>query len=522
MLYVLRSMVHILRNRKTVLVFIFIFSLWAIAFNYPDGFNKAADFINKTLALDKQELLFDIPPIQHINPRPFKLGLDLQGGAHLVYEADTSQIKNISASEAVIAARDVIERRVDLIGVSEPNVQIAGSGNNWRIIVELAGVKNLSEAIDQIGATPFLDFREPCGEEEFIKQKEEFLKSGKDNIKQRLQISEEKDFDNRVNDFVKAICFQPTGLNGRHLVKSELQFDQGGFNAVVGLNFNDEGKKLFAELTKKYVCLDTDRSKCQVIAIFLDQEMISAPTVQQEITTGQAVITGNFSLIEAKKLVQRLNAGALPVPIKLISQETIGASLGQESLNLSLYAGIVGALLVILFMILYYRLPGILASIALIIYILITLSLYKVIPVTLTLSGIAGLILSIGMAVDANILIFERMKEEIKKGLQLRVAAQEGFKRAWPAIRDSNITTLISTFILFTFGTSFVKGFALTLGMGVLISMFTAITVTRLMLYGVVNTRVSKFLWLFNCGFNFIKIQKSTLVFNSNREKIKI
>lgn len=494
-------MMRILRSRKTILALILLFSLWSLAFNYPDGFNKAADFINKTLSLDKQELIFDIPPIPQINPRPFKLGLDLQGGAHLVYEADVSQIKNISAAEAVMAARDVIGRRVDLIGVAEPNVQVSGGGNDWRIIIELAGVKDLSKAIDQIGETPFLDFREPCEEEEFNKQKKEFLKLDKETITQLLKINDPKNFDSTVDSFIKSNCFQPTGLNGRHLIKSELQFDQGGLNPVVGITFNDEGKKLFADLTKKYVCREEDRSKCSVIAIFLDSEIVSAPIVQQEITTGQAVITGDFNRTEAKKLVQRLNAGALPVPIKLISQETVGATLGQESLNFSLYAGIIGALLVILFMMLYYRLPGVLANIALLIYILITLAIYKLMPVTLTLSGIAGLILSIGMAVDANILIFERMKEELKRGLQLRAAAQEGFKRAWPAIRDSNITTLISTFILFTFGTSFVKGFALTLGMGVLISMFTAITITKVMLYSVAHSKISKFSWLFSAGW---------------------
>lgn len=502
----MNSLLKIIKSHKFILIIIFLFSLWAAAFNYPAGYNALADFLNKTLALDKKELLFDIPPLKHINPRPFKLGLDLQGGAHLVYEADVSQIKNISPRDAVSAARDVIERRVNLFGVSEPNVQVAGSGDKWRLLVELAGVKDLAKAIEEIGATPFLDFREPCSEEELKKQTDEFLKLGTENIMKLFNITDPKNYnEDLVKEYLAANCFKPSGLNGRHLIKSELQFEQNGFTPIVSLSFNEEGKKIFAELTKKYVCTDPDRSKCKRVAIFLDNEMISAPTVQQEITTGQAVITGNFTLVEARTLVQRLNAGALPVPIKLISQETIGATLGQESLNLSLFAGIVGFILVVIFMIFYYRLPGFLASIALVIYILITLTLYKVIPVTLTLSGIAGLILSIGMAVDANILIFERMKEEIKRGLQLKIAAQEGFKRAWPAIRDSNISTLISTFILYTFGTSFVKGFALTLGLGVLISMFSAITVTRLMLFSTVNTKISKFPQLFSVGFNLFK-----------------
>jgi len=489
-------------HRKLILIIIFLFALWAIVFNYPEGYNAFVDYLNKVLALDKQELFFDIPPLKHINMPPFKLGLDLQGGAHLVYEADMSQIKNIKPEEAIAAARDVIERRVNLFGISEPNVQVARAQDSWRVIVELAGVKDLAKAIDEIGATPFLDFREPCNDDQLQKNTQQFLALGKDNLMKLFHISDPKDYnEDLVKEYVRQNCFTPSGLNGKHLVKSELQFDQNGFNPIVGLSFNNEGKKLFAELTKKYVCKDSDRSKCKPIAIFLDNQIISAPIVQQEITTGQAVITGKFTLSEAKSMVQRLNAGALPVPLKLISQETIGASLGQESLRLSLLAGIIGSLLVILFMIIYYRLPGILASIALLIYILITLTLYKLIPVTLTLSGIAGLILSIGMAVDANVLIFERLKEEISKGLPLKLAAQEGFRRAWPAIRDSNITTIISTLILYTFGTSFVKGFALTLGLGVLISMFTAIFITRLMLFEVVNYKIAKYLWLFKAGF---------------------
>jgi len=283
--------------------------------------------------------------------------------------------------------------------------------------------------------------------------------------------------------------FNPTVLTGRYLKGAQLQFDQQTYQSQVSLEFNDEGSKIFEELTRKNVN--------KRIAIYLDGMAISAPVVQEAISGGKAQITGDFSTEEARELVQRLNAGALPVPITLINQQTIGASLGQDSLAKSLKAGLWGFIAILLFIIFYYRLPGLVASIALLIYIVLVLSIFKLIPVTLTLSGIAGFILSIGMAVDANVLIFERFKEEFKSGKSLGGSIEEGFQRAWPAIRDSNISTIVTCLILFIFATGLVKGFALTLGIGVLVSMFSAIIITRSFLRWFINGRTEawKRLW---------------------------
>jgi protein-export membrane protein SecD len=262
-----------------------------------------------------------------------------------------------------------------------------------------------------------------------------------------------------------------TGLTGKQLTRAQVQFDPNTNAPEVGLEFNDEGKKLFGEITERNVGKN--------VAIFLDSQPISIPRVQEPIKEGKAVISGSFTIPEAKLLAQRLNAGALPVPINLISQETVGAALGQESVTKSLMAGLIGFLAVVIFMILYYRLPGLLSAIALIFYAAIVLAVFKLIPVTLTLAGIAGFVLSVGMAVDANVLIFERMKEELKWGKPLGSAIDEGFKRAWPSIRDGNFTTLISCFVLFWFSTSMIKGFALTLSVGVILSMLSALIVTK-------------------------------------------
>jgi preprotein translocase subunit SecD len=279
-----------------------------------------------------------------------------------------------------------------------------------------------------------------------------------------------------------------TGLSGKHIRRAQVEFDPTSSKPMVTLAFNDEGKKLFAEITKRNIN--------KQVAIYLDGQAISIPRVQQEITEGTAVISGDFDFKEAKLLSQRLNAGALPVPIQLLSQQTIGASLGQDSLAKSLYAGMIGFLIVAAFMILYYRLPGLLAAVALTMYTAFTLAVFKLIGITLTLSGIAGVILSIGMAVDANILIFERIKEELRNGRPLDSAINEGFKRAWTSIRDSNVSSLLTCVILYSFTSSSVRGFAVTLALGILISMFSAITVTRSFLR-LVAPWVSKHRWLF-------------------------
>jgi protein-export membrane protein SecD len=621
----------------------------------------------------------------HID-KPFVLGLDLQGGTRLEYEADVSHVSSDKQTAALDGVRDVIERRVNAMGVSEPLVQTTRAGNSWRVSVELAGVKDINQAIKMIGETPILEFKEQNpeagraltadekkriedsakqaqtkaqdflskalkdpgsfenmvrqssedlvakdqgGELGFIRSNPEYAEiynaavsaeagtvlnklvstpSGEAVVKveekkdagqeikarhiliqwagseqaststtrtkeqalaeaQKIQkeltpanfaelakkYSEEpgatvsggdlgwfgkgvmikqfedaafglkkgeisgpiespfgyhliyKEDEKNVQDVkVRAAIFKKlqesdvlpspdawktTDLTGKQLASAQLEFDQRTGAPEVGLQFNDEGSKLFAELTKRNVG--------KPVAIFLDGQPISVPTVSTEILGGKAVITGSFSVNEAKLLAQRLQAGALPVPIKLIAQQSVGPMLGSDSVKASLLAGLWGLLLVSLFMVAFYRLPGLLSVLALGVYALISLAIFKLLPVTLSLSGIAGFILSVGMAVDANVLIFERLKEELKSGKSYSQAMEEGFRRAWLSIRDGNVTSIISCIVLFWFTSSVIKGFALTLGIGVVISMFTAITVTRnLMRWIMTPNIVSKLGWL--------------------------
>lgn len=289
--------------------------------------------------------------------------------------------------------------------------------------------------------------------------------------------------------------FVPTSLTGAFLEKATVQFDQTTSQPLVQLTFTDEGRKLFAEITKANV----DKQ----VAIYLDGSPISTPVVQEPILDGNAQISGDFNVQTARELVGRLNSGALPVPIALLSTQTIGATLGERALDAGVRAGIVGILVVAVFLLLWYRLPGLISVIALAIYVALMLAIFKLIPVTLTAAGIAGFILSIGMAVDANILIFERMKEELKKGKDIVDAIDDGFARAWLSIRDSNISSILSAAILFWFGTSMVKGFALTLGIGVLVSMFSAITVSRTLLMALGTRGNSKAIrFFFGNGLN--------------------
>lgn len=402
--------------------------------------------------------------------KDFKFGLDIRGGTHLVYQADVSQIPQGEQTEAMEGLKDVIERRVNLFGVAEPVINVNKVGNNQRLIVELAGVLDVNEAISIIGQTPFLEFKEqrPPEETEAIIQSLE---------SQNLELT-------GIDPF-----YTQTPLTGRYLNRAQLSFAQQTGSPEILIEFNDEGTKIFAELTKKNLG--------KPLAIYLDDALLSAPIVQSEITSGNAQITGNFSIEEAKTLVRDLNAGALPVPIELISQQTVGATLGADSLSKSLVAGLIGFTLVALFMIIYYRLAGVVAVIALAIYTIIVLTVFKLFSFTLTLAGIVGFILSVGMAVDANILIFERMKEELREGKSFKSSMEEGFKRAWTAIRDAYTSTLMTAVVLYWFGTSLVRGFALTLGLGLLVSLFSAVILTKTFLraFAVTRLRDVSFLW---------------------------
>lgn len=388
-----------------------------------------------------------VPGVPTVSEKPFTLGLDLLGGAHLLYEADFSSLETVNKADAMEGVRDVVERRVNFFGVAEPVVQVSGDD---RLIVEIAGIQDVDQAIALIGETPSLEFREEGdGPDEWLF----------------------------------------TGLTGKDVRSAQLVFDPQTRQPQVALTLTDAGAELFSTLTARNI----GRS----IAIFLDGVAISVPTVQTQITDGNAVISGNFTAQEAKLLATRLTSGALPVPINLVSQQTVGASLGVQSLNDSLRAGLWGLLLVALFMIAFYRLPGVMAVLALGVYTLIVLAAYKFLPVTLTLAGIAGFVLSLGMAVDANVLIFARLKEELHAGRPLPVAVHEGFRRAWLSIRDSHVTTLLGAGILYLFTTSIVKGFALTLGIGVLTSLLTATVITRTFLERFTGPWGQNRLWLF-------------------------
>jgi preprotein translocase subunit SecD len=399
------------------------------------------------------------------------LGLDLSGGTHLVYEADLSQIGNESAAEAMQGAMDIISRRVDAYGVTEPVIQKQGTD---RISVQLPGIRDVETAIELIGSTAQLDFREMVY----------------DNGKPVL--------DEEGNPVWKPATGILNGdevpLTGKYLKRNtRVVLDPNTNKPMVAFELNSEGADLFAQITGRLIE--------KPLGIFLDNTYVSSPIVKSKIEGGKGVIE-NISLEDARNLAILLNAGALPVPLKgPIIREDIDPTLGSDSIRKSLIAGAVGLLLIIAFMVLYYRLPGIMASIALAIYGILVLAAFKLIPVTLTLAGIAGFILSIGMAVDANVLVFERLKEELRKGQTLGGAIETGFNRAWPAIRDSNITTLIVCGILYWMGSMFaeprVMGFALTLALGVVISMFSALVITRTFMRLLVGTRLADNLSLY-------------------------
>jgi len=517
---------------------------------------------------------------QKISEMKIRLGLELQGGTHLVYQADLSRVDPKQYGDSLEGARDVIERRVNAFGIAEPIVQTSKTGSDYKVIVDLAGIKDASQAIKMIGETPTLDFREPGNPEDTKltdeqkqearqrntakleqakKVLEEAKKPGTDFSELAKQYSEDPSVEENSGDLgffkkgemtpefetavfnpdfqkdqvwpelveteygyhiikktdekgdgdgkeikashilfateseeynqtlLSAEPFKPTGLTGKQLERADVVFDPNTNEPQVSLTFNSEGKDLFKNIT--------ERNLGKRVPIYLDGEPITMPVIKAVITDGKAVISGNFTLDEAKKLQQRLNEGALPVPITLVQQQTVGASLGQESLDRSIIAGAVGFLLVAFFMITIFRWPGLVATAALTIYTLLLIGIFKILGVTLTLSGIAGLILSIGMAVDANVLVFSRIREELLSGKQKTNAISEGFRRAWPSIRDGNTSTIITCFVLIFFGTGMVKGFAIALVMGVFLSIFTAIFVTRTILDFFTRDEKAGFWW---------------------------
>lgn len=375
-------------------------------------------------------------------------GLDLKGGSHLVFQLSTSKLKTEDIEEAVLALRDIVEKRVNFFGVNEPVIQTIKQEDNYRLIVDLPGIEDVNQAVKLIGQTAQLNFLE--------------LEKGKTATTTA-----------DLYNFSKT-----TDLTGKEVKKATITFNPQNGKPEIALSFTEKGKRIFADLT--------ERNVGRPLMIFLDNQLLSSPIVQQPIKDGNAVITGNFSVKEAKQLVNAINSGALPVPIKLVERRTVGPSLGKEEVEKSFFAGAIGLTMVVLFMILYYGRLGVIAFLVLIIYGLISLAIFRLIPVVLTLPGLAGFILSLGMAVDSNILIFERIKEELRKRKDFTVALNLGFGRALSAIKDANLTTLTVCFILFNplnwdflpqFG--MVRGFALTLAIGVATSLFTGVVITK-------------------------------------------
>lgn len=447
------------KRPKFLLIFILTLTFISIIFNLPKTViplkfsTSSIPFLHKNLTVDKeigidgQSILNNMGINRNIS---FRKGLDLEGGTSITLRADMKDIANSNRDSALESAKDVIEKRVNFFGVSEAIVQTARVGSDYRVIVEIPGVTDVNQAVGLIGQTAKLTFWESGATESAKIASSTALPLGLD-----LYLKNPK----------------KTNLSGEDLRQSQVTFDRNTGQPVVQIQFTEAGTKKFAEITSRNIS--------KPVAMVLDDTVISAPLVNEAITQGDAVISGNFSTDQAKQLSVQLNAGALPVELSILEQRAIGATLGDESLGKSFMAGIIGFMVIVVFMIVLYGRLGIIASLALAVYTLLVLTVFRLIPVTLTLAGIAGVILSVGIAVDANILIFERMKEEIRLGKSADIALRLGFTHAWDSIRDSNVASLITSVVLYLNGTSAVKGFALTLFIGVIVSLFSAITVTR-------------------------------------------
>lgn len=456
-------------NKPSPLLIIFILIIAVLAFliNIPNSiplhFTAKLPVINKQISLNSDIKMVNLntflAPLNASHDFSFKRGLDLEGGTSITMRADMSHIPSNQRKDALDSAKEVIEKRINFFGVSEPVVQTAMGNNDYRIIVEIPGVTDVNQAVNLVGKTAQLSFWEEGPSGGIASE------SAKQASSSALPLG--------VAQLLGADAKQ-TNLTGKDLQKAAVTFDPNTGEPQVQLTFTADGAKKFADITKRNVG--------KIVGIVLDNQLIEAPRVNEAILGGTAQITGQFTIQQAKALQIQLNAGALPVPLSVLQEQAIGATLGSQTLQKSAIAGVLGFLIIVLFMIVLYGRLGIIASLALTLYTLITLAIFRLIPVTLTLAGIAGFILSIGIAVDANILIFERMHEEMRKGKSEHASIDLGFSRAWASIRDSNIASLITSSILMIFGTGIVRGFALTLAIGVLISLFSAITVTRTLL----------------------------------------
>lgn len=417
----------------------------------PVKFSVGSLKVDTTLTVPNLDFYFFGRHVYH--EFPLKKGLDIQGGMQVVLSADMSNIPVDDQATALESAKNVIARRVDLYGISEPLIQTAKVGGQHRLIVELPGVSDETQALALVGKTAELDFR--------------------------LEASDTSEA--TMSAMMYLGSFKPTGITGKQLKKASVQFDQQTGKPVIALQFDEEGTKVFAKVTTDHVD--------EMLAIFVDGIPVTMPRISTPILDGQAIITGDFTVESARQLAIQLNAGALPVPITVLEQKNIGASIGEASVQQSVRAGLIGLFIVAIFMITTYGFRGVVATIALCVYSALTIALYKLMGVTLTLPGIAGLLLSIGMAVDANILIFERMKEEQRVGQPLERAMELGFGRAWDSIKDANFATIMTSLVLinpldFSFlnSSGLVRGFGITLLIGVLIGLFTGVVVSRTLL----------------------------------------
>ncbi|MEM9220116.1 MAG: protein translocase subunit SecD [Cyanobacteria bacterium P01_F01_bin.150] len=448
-------------------------------------------------------LVLAIAAVVAIVKSPARLGLDLQGGSQLTLQVMTTEEVPRITPDKLEAVQAVVRNRIDEDGTLDPVVQSVG---NDQILVQLPGVSDPEAAERLLKKAAQLDFREQLPDTSVQVLQTLLFEKEQLDLDEEMEIEEKREALAQNNEAIAAL-FQKTDLTGNLLTDAQAQpLPQGNNQWQVELTFNNEGGDMFAELTKNVA--GTGR----VLGIFLDGSLISSPSVSVQyattgITGGQASIS-SFSTEQAAELAIQLRGGALPAPIEIVENRTVGATLGKDSVRRSLYAGIGGLILVLIFMVIYYRLPGVIADIALVVYSLLTFALFSLLQVTLTLPGIAGFILSIGMAVDANVLIFERTREELRAGRTLYRSVESGFFRAFSSILDSNVTTLIVCGALWYLGTGLVKGFAVTLAFGVLISMFTALTCSRTLMLAALSIPGLKNPDLFLPNYSKMNIEK--------------